>query len=174
MLATRAPWSAAQVSPLAMSLQYAPVSVPTWTTISLQRGQKPALPTPFPSARPTTPATYVPWLPAFVVASVVLFIAFHVDVIWPLKSASPFVLIPVSRTATTTDGSPWVMSHACVVWVWYQPQAPPEMFHALEFRKYGSLGRTSCGWSRPSRSAQTTDELDESAPSAAAARSLGT
>jgi hypothetical protein len=65
----------------------------------------------------------------------VLFTAFHVDAIWPLKSASPFVLIPVSTTATTTDGSPSVMSHACVVWVWYQPHAPPEMFQALEFRK---------------------------------------
>src|SRR5439155_6815962 len=112
MLATRAPWSAAQVSPLAMSLQYAPVSVPTWTTISLQRGQKPALPTPFPRASPMTPAVYVPWLPAFVVASVVLFIAFHVEAIWPPKSVRPLVLIPVSRTATTTEGSPCVTSQA--------------------------------------------------------------
>ena len=34
-------------------------------------------------------------------------------------------LRPVSRTATTTDGSPRVMSHACVVWLMVQPHAPP-------------------------------------------------
>src|SRR5690348_6907405 len=136
----------------------APESVPTWTTINLQCGQTPALPWPLPNERPATPATYVPWLPAFVVASLVPVMAFHVEEICPLKSVNPAVLMPVSRIATTTEGSPSVMSHAWVVCVWYQPHAPPAMFHAPELRKYGSLGSSSCGWRTESRSANVTQE----------------
>ena len=41
----------------------------------------------------------------------------------------------------TTDGLPFVMPHACVVFVLYQPQAPPPIANCLG--KEGSLGRVS-------------------------------
>src|SRR2546427_12823791 len=105
MFATLAPWSVAHVSPDAMSLMLAPESGPTWTIMSLQFGQKPALPASLPTARLTIPATYVPWLPAPLVTSVLPVRTFHVDEISPSKSDKPVVLIPVSSEATTTDGS---------------------------------------------------------------------
>jgi len=39
MFATRAPWSAAHVIPVAMSLRYAPESLPTWIGMILHPGQ---------------------------------------------------------------------------------------------------------------------------------------
>src|SRR5213593_1385974 len=126
-----------------MSERYAPESYPTCTIMSRHCGQYPAFPAPLSIANAATPATYVPWLPAFVVASGVWSSTFHVEAIWPLKSTRPFGLMPVSRIAITVEGAPLVMSHACGAWVTYQPQAPPPRFHAPELRKYGSFGNTS-------------------------------
>ena len=156
-----------------MSERYAPESLPTWTIISRHCGQYPAFPAPLSIARPATPATYVPWFPALVVASVVWFRTFQVDEICPSKSARPDGLIPVSRIAITVEGAPRVMSHACVVWVTYHPQAPPPRFHAPELRKYGSFGRTSWAFRTESRSAKATDEAALSRPSAPADSAVG-
>src|SRR5215475_8338516 len=158
--------------PEAMAESEAPVSVPTWTGMILQPGQKPALPTPLSSARPATHATYVPWLPAFEDVSDVLLRTFQPGTTCPEKSSSPLVLRPVSRIAITTEGSPLVMSQACVVCVLYQPQAPPPTGNCCG--KEGSLGKSSCGVSVLSVSANRTPRFPRSFVSAAAARFDGT
>src|SRR5262245_10161112 len=88
-------------------------------------GQRPAFPTPLASARPPTPATYVPWLPALLDVSAVPVMTFQPGTTWPPKSDKPDVFRPVSSTATMTDGSPVVMPQASVVRVCFQPHAPP-------------------------------------------------
>src|SRR5919204_5204611 len=80
-------------------------------------------------------------------------------------SKSGTALSPVSRTATTTEGSPRVTSQAWVVCVWYQPQAPPESAYVCG--KNGSFGRISCGFTSPSGSTQATEGLAFSAHKAA-------
>src|SRR5438128_13688 len=133
----------------------------------LQPGQKPEFPTPFEPASPTTPATYVPWFPAWELVSDEFESTFQPETVWPVKSASPAVFRPVSRIATTIVGLPFVMSHACVVCVWYQPQAPPPRAYCCG--KYGSFGRLSCGCSVPSTSANATSAFPRRRASAVAA-----
>jgi len=55
----------------------------------------------------------------------------------------------------TTDGLPFVMSHACVVCVMVQPQAPPPMA-LYGVGNDGSLGRLSCRERTLSGSTDTT------------------
>ena len=128
--------------------------MPTWTIIRRQPGQNPAPPALLLTASAAMPATYVPWLPALLVASVEPLRTFQVEEICPSKSLRPLVLIPVSRIAMTTELSPLVISQAWVVCVIVQPQAPPP--NAKFWGKDGSFGTTSCAWSMPSASTKAT------------------